>query len=245
MSIEINKLECKRFGIIAARWTDPNASPDQIDTEALRCRADMVSTRVDVADLGQVHALEGSGYRLMDTLVYYARSLNDLPDHAIGRTNVTLRRASPEDRSAVAALAQSAFVNYIGHYHSDPRLDNAAADAAYVEWAETATARTTDDTPVFLVESGNQVAGFLTMRRNNSTEFEIVLNAVHPDSQGKGLYTSLVVDALKYAKSVGAHRLIISTQINNYAVQKAWSKLGFSHYRSLYTFHKWFTPQSI
>ena len=34
--------------------------------------------------------------------------------------------------------------------------------------------------------------------------------------------------------------MIVSTQINNYTVQRAWVRLGFLHYRSFYTLHKWF-----
>jgi hypothetical protein len=33
--------------------------------------------------------------------------------------------------------------------------------------------------------------------------------------------------------------MITSTQLNNYAPQKIWSRLGFRHERSIYTFHKW------
>ncbi|WP_425404940.1 N-acetyltransferase family protein [Hwanghaeella sp.] len=245
MPIEINELECKRFGIVAARVTDPLAPLGAVDAEASRYRVDMISTRVDVANLERVHALEGSGYRLMDTLVYYGRSLNGFPENAKDRTKVSLRIASPEDSSSVAALAHAAFRNYMGHYHADPRLDSTAADAAYVEWAETSTSHTTVDTPVFVVEDDKGLAGFLTMRRNDDAEFEIVLNAVHPDSQGKGYYTVLVLEALRFARSKGGARMIVSTQINNYAVQKVWALLGFNHYRSFYTFHKWLTPQSI
>ena len=35
-------------------------------------------------------------------------------------------------------------------------------------------------------------------------------------------------------------RLIVSTQINNYGVQRVWARLGFIHERSTYTFHKWY-----
>ena len=77
-------------------------------------------------------------------------------------------------------------------------------------------------------------------KNDNTEEFEIVLNAVHPAAQGKGVYTALVRAALLLAKDAGARRMIVSTQINNYAVQRVWTRLGFFHSSSLYTFHKWY-----
>lgn len=240
MPIEINGLECKRFGIVAARLTDLEAPLDAVDAAASQAGVDMLTARIDVADLRYVHALEAGGFRLMDTLLHYARKLEDLPPSPRLRQGVTVRPAQPEDAARSSDIAREGFKGYFGHYHADPRLDNAAADAAYVEWAEVSTAMITDDTPVLLVEHDHRVVGFLTLRRNHSNTFEIVLNAVHPDSQGKGLYAALVIDALRLAREAGAEKMITSTQINNYAVQRVWARLGFIHYRSVYTFHKWY-----
>lgn len=241
MRIEIDDLECKRFGIVAARVTDPTAAPGEIDRDAAAAGVDLLTARIDVGDHSRVHAFEAAGYRLMDTLVYHASPLDNPPDGPPLASGVTLRRATASDRAAIAALARSAFADYIGHYHADPRLDSAAASAAYVEWAETGLATATDAAPVLVAHDKGRTAGFLTLRRNRPDEFEIVLNAVHPDNRGKGLYTALVAEALRVAQAAGAGRMIVSTQINNYAAQRAWARLGFAHYRSLYTFHKWFS----
>ena len=239
MLVELNNLETNRFGIIAARVIDVSASPEAIAAEAHAKGVQMLTIRVDVSDLPRVHALEAAGYQLMDTLVYYSRDLVDLPATRQSVNGVTLRQATPADTVSVGKLAREAFAGYIGHYHADPRLNDAAADAAYVEWAENSTERVSGDAPVLLAEVAGRVSGFLTMRRNSPDEMEIVLNAVGPESQGKGLYTALVSESLSIARELGAGAVIISTQINNYAVQRIWARLGFFHVRSLYTFHKW------
>lgn len=82
--------------------------------------------------------------------------------------------------------------------------------------------------------------GFLCFERNGPDAFEITLNAVHPDTQNKGVYTALLVEAIEQTRRSGAARIIISTQVNNYAVQRVWGRLGFAHFLSLYTFHKWY-----
>lgn len=240
MTVELNALETTRFGIVAAKVVDSTASPEAIAAAAHAKGVKMLTVRVDVGELSRVHAFEAAGYQLMDTLVYYSRGLAELPSARQLANGVTLRQATPEDAASVASLAREAFAGYMGHYHADPRLNDAAADAAYVEWAEMSTSRVSPDAPVLLAEIARTVAGFLTLRRNSPDEMEIVLNAVGPENQGKGLYTALVAASLSLSREAGADRIVTSTQINNYAVQRVWARLGFFHFRSCYTLHKWF-----
>lgn len=239
MPIEINALETARFGIIAARIIDAQATPDEIDAASRDKDVQMLTVRIEASDLTRVHAFEAAGYQLMDTLVYYGRSLDDLPPKRAEPEGISCRKGLAQDAEAVARVAHVAFAGYMGHYHSDPRLDPAAADAAYVEWAKNSTVHTSPTAPVFVAENDGQIVGFITLRHNSEDGIEIALNAVQPDQQGQGLYEVLLAYTLNHAHLTGARRVMISTQINNYAVQRVWSRLGFIHERSLYTFHKW------
>ncbi|MFV0359659.1 GNAT family N-acetyltransferase [Tropicimonas sp.] len=243
MTLAIDELETRRFGIRCARFDGLDSRfPDLAETER-QARAQgvrLVTVRVDVAALPRVHALEGAGYRLMDTLVYYGRSLSPLPETPPLPEGVSLRPAVPEDATEVAQVAAAAFRGYLGHYHADPRLDNAAADAAYVQWAQTGTATAGSQNPVLLALTGGRVSGFLSLRLNTPQEAEIVLNGVHPDRQRGGLYSALLHAAMGLAAGLGAGEMIVSTQINNYAVQKVWSRAGLVHRQSRYTFHRWY-----
>lgn len=242
MMIILNPLETNRFGVGCARLAVPVADDENLamaDREAATQGVAMLTARVDVGALSQVHALERAGYRLMDTLVWYGRGLerSSLPVHP--GHGLVLRRAEASDEDVVGGIAERAFASYLGHYHADPRLDRAAADAAYVEWARRSVAAASPLAPVMLAELDGDVAGFATMRFNTPDEAEIVLNAVDPLRKGAGVYTALVAAALHLAAENGAGRLIVSTQINNYTVQRVWARLGFCHERSVYTFHKW------
>ena len=238
MPLELNALETARFGIVAAHLTDPadlTAANAAADEHGVR----MVTARIDADDLHTAHRLEADGYRLMDTLVYYGRPVADRPERRVP-PGVVIRRAGPDDVHAVGAIARLAFHDYVGHFHADPRLDDEAADAAYVEWAETSTTNIQPDRPVLLGCGDDDILGFLTLRDVGERTAEIVLNAVDPAHQGRGLYAALVREALHAAGEAGTEHLIVSTQINNYGVQRVWSRLGLVHERSLYTFHKWF-----
>lgn len=239
MPIELNEVETARFGIVAAKVIDFTASPETIAAAAQAKGVQLVTVRIDVADLPRVHALEASGYQLMDTLVYYSRALDNFPGLSPSPAGEVLRKATATDAHAVGQVAQAAFAGYLGHYHADPRLSSVAADAAYVEWAETSVRTCNASRPALVALHSDRVVGFLTLRLNIKSEIEIVLNAVHPEVQRMGIYGRLIEQGMAAGREVGCTRVIVSTQINNYAVQRVWARLGFFLSDGLYTFHKW------
>ena len=236
MPIEINSLESARFGIVAAHLTDPKASLQQVNVSAREREVQMITARVDSNDLARVQMLEDDGYRLMDTLVYYGRDLSDLPEQGASPEGELIRSAKPQDAAVVAEVAREAFAGYFGHYHSDPRLSRDAADAAYIEWAEKSVAGTGDRTPALVVEHAGLPVAFLTTHLDKS---EIVLVGVRPAAQGGGIYGRLMDRGLVILRDAGCTKAVVSTQINNLAVQRAWCRRGFRLLRSLYTLHKW------
>lgn len=240
MPVEINALESARFGVVAAHVRNPHASQHAINAAARTLGVQMLTLRSDCADHASIHAAEADNFRLMDTIVYYERSLEGPLREVLDASDVAIRQAQPEDAGAVADVAGAAFSNYVGHFHADPRLDAASADAAYVDWAQRSVTHQSDEDQAMVLHYDGRLAGFLTLRRNNPTEFEIVLNAVHPDFQRRGLYERLLHDALVMGHREGAERMIVSTQLNNFRVQRAWSKLGFRLVSALHTFHKWY-----
>lgn len=238
--IELNDQESARFGIRAARLSDPAAPLAEVNVAARTHDVQMITTRVNVDDLPRVHLLEADGYRLMDALVYYKRVVCPKPEPVQFPETIGIRHAVQDDADSVGHVARAAFSGYFGHYHADPRLDSRAADAAYVEWAENSIRSMTADTPALLALRAGTICGFMTLRLNHSDEVEIVLNAVHPDARKIGLYALLVRMAIQESAKMGVGRVVVSTQINNYAVQKVWNRQGFELFESLYTFHKWF-----
>ena len=240
MPIKLNDLETARFGVITAHVVDPDAPIELINAAASAKDVDMVIARVDVGQPGRVHMLEADGYRLMDSLVYYSRPLEDVAFSTPLPKGVTIRLATPGDAPEVADVARAAFQNYIGHYHADPRLDRAMADEAYVQWAEHSITNLSDTAPAIVAEDDGKIVGFLTLRRNSAEEVEIVLNAIAPSAQRGGIYRNLLTRSIMEGRSLARHRIIVSTQVNNFAVQRVWVRHGFTLYRGLYTFHKWY-----
>lgn len=236
--ITLSELERARFGVVTAKASALRTG--DVPGALAFCRehgVELLIARCPASDLEAAHALEGVGARLMDVLVYFARDLAAplTPPRAV----VRIRESRPEDAGAVRDLARLAFRAYLGHYHADPRLDRAACDEAYADWAYRSCLSTDVADEVLLAEDGRGVLGFLTLRARSAEEREIVLNGVDPAAQREGIYGALLHEALSRSASRGAARVLVSTQITNLPVQRAWVRAGFEPAESHFTFHLW------
>jgi GNAT superfamily N-acetyltransferase len=237
--VSLSPLDEARFGVRAARASTVRTE-DLAELLAF-CRRERVRfliARCPAADLAAARAMEAAGFFLTDTLVYWTRDLS-LP--MLGAMSEPMVRAvRPGEEAAVEAVASEAFRGYFGHYHADPRLDRKACDDTYASWARRSCTRREVAEEVLVAEDQSRILGFLTLRRNSPEEAEIVLNGVLPSAQRRGIYRSLVLEAMRWALARGCRTLLVSTQLVNIPVQKAWACLGFTLTAAWYTFHKWF-----
>jgi GNAT superfamily N-acetyltransferase len=227
-----SSLSTSRFGVPIAHVNLDRG--DELEGIVRRARSGdvaMVVVRLDAGDLDSAGRLEAAGARLCDTLVYWSRAVP-----AGKSVSDRIREAGPADAEVVATIARLAFAGYQGHFQADPRLDRAAADEVYADWARRSCEDGSDR--VWLADDEGP-AGFLTMRFNGPQESEILLNAVRPDRQRRGLYPLLVGAALDASSRSGVSRCLVSTQLHNLPVQKVWSRMGFEPASAVHTFHLW------
>jgi GNAT superfamily N-acetyltransferase len=238
--VKLSPIDTARWGVKTAKATA--VGPDDLPGALAFCREEDVRfliARCSTRDLPAAQAMERSGFEIMDTLVYYALSLDGTLPGDTGSTPIRELRVGEE--SLVREVAGKAFQGYLGHYHADPRLDRRQCDEAYVDWAHQSCLSKEVADAVLVADLDGAIAGFATLRCNSEAEGEGVLFGVAPEAQGRGIYRSLMVNAMKWCQAQGRQRMVVSTQITNIAVQKVWSRLGFEPSVSYYTFHKWFT----
>jgi len=240
-SIGISEADTNRFGLVYVRAT--NIAKSDIPDALAYCRghgAGVCVARCDASDFATMEALETEGFRLKDTLLYYeaplVRAAIPAPHLAI-----PIRAAAAQEADAVGSLARAAFADYFSHYHADLRFDRGKVDDAFVDWARRSCRDKSVADEVLVADDRGVLGGFATLRFNDATEGEGVLFGVHPKYQGKGIYRDFMIAGMIWCLDHGRTRMIVSTQINNYTVQRAWVRLGFVHYRSFYTLHKWFS----
>lgn len=233
---EISELESTRFGVRVAHITDSQMDPTEVMSQASHDGVNLLIVRTSVTDLSQVHAYEKCGFELMDSLVYYTGPTRTTP---LVLDGFRIRDATSNDATQIASIATSAFTNYMGHYHVDPRIDSNLATDGYADWARRLVRSDHAHDRTFVALDENRRVGFLSMTTMDSDVAEIILNAVHPSYQGQGIYSALLSHATTHAAELGSKQVTISTQLTNYRVQKVWSKFGMWLDSAFFTFHKW------
>lgn len=237
----LSTIDEERFGVRTAKAFI--AETGEIDAVMEFCKANKVEfliSRCPTSELKSVQEMEGLGFSLMDTLIYYSCDLrkSKIP------LDVSIRQVMSGEEGDVRAIAKESFRGYLGHYHADSRLEKDKCDEVYTDWAYKSCLSRDVAEAVLLAEYGDKIIGFATMRINEGREGEGVLFGVAPSFQGRGVYRQLMTSGMRWCIERGLGTMVVSTQITNTAVQKVWTRLGFEPVRSYYTFHKWFESAS-
>lgn len=239
--VDLSPLDHARFRVVTGKSDDLTAQdvPGILDA----CRdlgVEMAVVRCPTNDLRAVHLLEDAGFRLMDTLLLLARDLRvpalPVPE---GNSPIRVRTGAAHDTDDVVRVAGRAFRDYDGHYHADPRLDRAACDALYEDWARRSLTVPGIADAVLVAEIDGTVAGFSTVSVTG-TDAHGHLDAVDPDHRRRGVYRSLSVARLRWSLDQGCTRTTVSTQVTNRGAQAGMASLGFRPVSSSYTMHGWF-----
>lgn len=236
----LSALDEERFGVRTAKAM--LIRPDHVAAFLDFCRDQRVEfaiVRCPTREVAVVQSLESHGFFLTDTLVYYQRDLLRTPIPT-GASRTGVRPARPEEAAAVGAVAAAAFKGYFGHYHADPRLDPAACDAVYADWAARSCTSPEAADVVLVADVDGAIGGFAVMKQIAPDTGDGLLFGVVPAARGRGVYRSLLIGALRWCEARNTREMITSTQITNVVPQRVWAGLGFVMSHAYYTLHKWF-----
>lgn len=229
--------ESTRFARPVFRWTldSPAAARDLLASTALPLGA-VAILRCPSGEHEVVQTLLEAGLscRHADTLVYYDRDTTPLAAHAEG-ADKACRPATPADIQQVADLARRAFGHgYRSHYAASPEVFAVDLVAeGYAEWARRLVMDGSGYTLVSTDDIGT-LQGFICCRSRSGLATEIVLNAVDEQYRRQGVYSALLRAARRHSQTP---RMEVSTQVWNYAVQRAWAADGYRIACALDTYH--------
>jgi len=238
-------LETQRFGCTVARVTIGPGEVDGADlVAALDARDEQVLiVRYDAARLPLGGVLAGCARAVVPAgaLTYWQAALplpvaDRAPDAAL--TVTPADRLHPESREATTAVirevVRDSFRGYGNHYTANPLLDDDAALDGYEEWA----LRTLADDPaeVLVLSHGDTPVGVATLE-TAADHVEILLAGLTTASQGQGWYGTLLAACAEVALQRGLARLVISTQVHNIRVQRAWARAGLRPFAAIETVH--------
>ena len=214
-------------------YTQGNLDVSNIIRLARENSFDHLSVKVPTEYKKNFNSFLKQGFYLTDTLVRYIHVFGEgkLPDI---RSKTIIRDYKPNDVDALMAIAKSSFV--FDRFHSDKSLDGALSDKYYERWIYNSCNGFADK--VIVSEHNGEVAGFTTGKNDPADRYgHLVLSAVSPKFRGLGIYTSMIYKGIQWIADEGYEGVIVGTQINNIAVQKAWIKLGFTVLDSQYILH--------
>lgn len=173
---------------------------------------------------------------IIDTLVRYVFDFSKsfLPEIT---HKCDLKDCVNNDIKYLKDIARNSFK--IDRFHSDDNFPNELCDLYYDKWIENSCDGLADK--VIVAHYNNEVVGFTTGNMRSDEDYSnLVLSAVSSKYRGIGVYTSMIHEGTKWLyekKSKINKGIVVGTQIENIAVQKAWIKLGYSIFDSQYVFH--------
>jgi ribosomal protein S18 acetylase RimI-like enzyme len=239
-SVYLSALDRERFGYNIARAmqvTGENVS--QVLEFCHDQKVEMLIARCNTSEIDTVQFLEKAGFLLMDTLVY---DVFDTRKRAVpsDTPTVTLRTYRHDDYEQLQAVARLAFHGHFGHYHADKRLDPRKADDVYTSWIQRCCESREVADDIIVAEDQGKIVAFAPLRIQAEQEGEMLVGAVLPDYQGRGIFRSCTVATLQWFDQRQIPVIWLSTLINNLPIRKIVTRLGFEPAHSFYTFHKWF-----
>lgn len=230
--LTLSEVDSDRFGYRIHRMRTSELDTRATEAALRASDCDIAIIRVPASTAG----MDRLRYPVLhaDTLVYYVVDLTKHRPVDVRNGHLEFRPATEADRPRLGALIASTFAGYTSHYHANPHLPPDKILAGYEEWA--GGFLDDPDQEVSLVLDGDEVVAFAAWELRGE-EAEGVLYGVSPTSSGGGLYGDLIRHTQREALEAGATRMLVSTQVQNFAVQKVWAREGFHMFQAWDTYH--------
>ena len=229
-------VESNRFGLNVYRGQVNEIDHEEILDAVIKNNIDVLIFRIPYEKQESLCNLEKTGltYLIADTLVSYYFDLKKYDPPEAQNKDLEYILCTSEDYEILDKLISDSFRGYKNHYSSNPLLSVDLSEA-YKEWAHNyVTDR--DGKCTWLVKQNNQFIAFISCAFHDD-ECEIVLGGTPVSNAGHGVATDNISFAQRYFKNAGYSSIKIMTQVNNYSVQRAWSKAGFIMKQAYLTVH--------
>lgn len=196
--------------------------------------------RVDSRDYAAIWAAEKIGFRMYAGNVTYGLKLplTDLE-------GVIKDTATDNDLAALQQITSNAFGgNELTRtrYYADPHFERQKVEELYDFWLRNSIAGQLADLVLVTRNTQGKVNAYATLRWKRLADLkmaEIGLIAVDPAAQGQGLARKLLDSCAAVAADEGSDFLLLGTQLDNYAIQKAMIYHGFVPKYTKFVYHRW------
>jgi acyl dehydratase/GNAT superfamily N-acetyltransferase len=233
-----SRVDSERFGLSIYRCKPQNIDEKRLKREIFDDRPDVVFLRLDVSQKSMHHKIYDLPFEVIhaDTLNYYSVDLNKYEPKSL-RNDLRFDLITETSQSSLETLIPIIFDDYQNHYFSNKHLNKAEIIQGYTEWAKSYVIQE-DGKISWYVYRDQTLIGFATCSFDEKTKScEGVLYGILPDHSGGGVYTDIIRYTQKYFKERGFREMKVSTQVQNFAVQKVWTREGFYLREAYDTYH--------
>ena len=236
--LKYSAVESKRFNMNIYRGIIYDLDLKQLNTKILEDNIDLAILRIPSAHKIQISKLDKLLFPHFhaDTLVYYYVDFEKYTPKILRNDDLEFVVFSKKDYNTLDKLVEEIFTGYTNHYFSNPSIDKSEIIEGYKEWVRGYCLE--DNKIGWLVQKNGEDIGFITCNTGlNDGIAEGVLGGVLPSAVGGGVYTDIIRFTQNYMKNTGCNQMKVSTQVQNYAVQKVWVREGFFLKESFDTIH--------
>ncbi len=235
--LQFAPIESSRFNLRAYRGMLENVDPEQLLSDILEKEIDLLILRIPAKNQYKLAALNELGipFIMADTLVYYQADMQTIKPKSLRNKNLQFIQFTSEQFDIVDQMVEVIFADYNNNYSANPVLEADLVEI-YKEWARSYATDHSKGKVSWLAGHENIYFGFITCLMENGG-LEIVLNGVMPYKAGQGVYGDMIRFVQTYCIEKRINNITISTQVNNYAVQKVWAREGFHIKQAFLTIH--------
>jgi hypothetical protein len=235
-----SKIDSDRFGFKVAKINSKEFLNFEVFNELKNNDFKLVISRIPGEDIPTINFLEKNGFSVKDVqLTYKFDLIKSKINYEYFNKDLNIREANFHDIESLKNIASESFWEY-GHYFADEKLNKLDCIAIYKDWTERAVLDKKIAQKVFVAEFQSKVIGYLFFSRNENHLFSAgCLGAVAKEGRGQNVFSTLAIHGLEWAKSEG-HIWQEHNVLNiNYPVNRVFSKIGMSIFKSELTFHNW------
>lgn len=174
-----------------------------------------------------LHEFERAGFNLVDVMLEFEKPLAASPVESTLPSSFELRPARAGELESVSQLALNSL--WASRFHNDPRLSPPQVERVHLEWVLNCFRGVAADV-VWIVASGDDVAGFVTCGRRSDGTGTVGLIAVDEEHVGKGLGRALLGRAESWMRERGCERLHVQTQADNHGAISLYAAVGCKHF---------------
>lgn len=239
----------KYFIINDARQAEnvPETLLDSVIEKAKNRGQEFLLCKCDTDDFETIHSLENKGFHMVDTMLNFSYDYKNPPFAEILRPackiDISVRISDCNDCEQLMELSRRAFGKHFGRFHADPQIKHEEAIAVYEQWLKSSCRGWADW--IVIAEKEKRIAGYSVWKKPSRRDLDYgvrlghySIGAIDPSYHRQGLFGLLTYEGMKLLLP-DCDYIDGPTHINNYGVQRGYSKLGWQIIGGRHSFHKW------